>query len=162
MDWTQVIQWAEGIALNPINYPILGVTWVIIELMDPLVRWLIDGAKQASARVRLYQLAGIGKRFAAVFWCSLFVWVPLAQPELCQEAVTKVCQTLMERLSVGAVLGFALTGGHAVGAALYRKAVKEKKKRKIICANCKSTALVFSLSDPCPICGQPPHEVTRT
>lgn len=159
----ELIAWAEALVSNPINYPILAATWIIIEVMDPFVRWLIAApGRTPQARMRLHQLAGMGKRFAAVFWCSLFVWVPLAQPPLCGLAVVDGCQPIMDRIAVGLVLGFGLTGGHAIAMVAARKVRGEDKRRKIVCANCRSTVAVSSLEDPCPICKESPHrEVTQ-
>jgi len=155
-------QWAMSIVQNPINLPILGATWVIIEALDPLFLWVVDSpGRTAQARVRLYQLVGIGKRLAAVFWCSLAVWIPLAQPELCVEVAAAGCQTIIERIAVGAVLGFSLTGGHWAAKVVYRKVRGEKRQRRIICVACRKKVLVADLADPCPQCGESPHEVTR-
>ena len=144
------------------NAVIMAVTWAAVEAMTPLVGWLVMRPIFVSRRLALYELAKRGKQLAAVIWCSVLVWVPTAQPGLCNGGDTPECQTVFNRVAIGVILGVALSSGHFAGAAAMRKLLGRKKKHKIACANCKAKYTAESWDTKCPKCAQSPHVVTKT
>ena len=152
------------------NAIIMFVTWMGIEVMSPLVRATIMHARLLPYRLKLHNAVKYGKRIAAVVWCSGIVWIPHAQPELCQKPVVEGvevltpegCQSIFTRVAIGVILGGLLSSGHWAGAIAYRKLTGRKKKVWVKCVNCDAKVEVESLDDPCPKCNEPPHEVTSS
>lgn len=143
------------------NGAILVGTWSVIELMSPAVNAVVMSRLMLPYRLKLYAAAKHGKRVAALIWCSGLVWIPTLQPPLCDAEGLGACQTVLERLATGAALGVCLSFGHMSAARAIRRLTGSTKKVVIACAHCGHKSKVESLSEPCPSCGQPPHEVTR-
>lgn len=151
------------------NAILMFVTWAIIEGMTPLVRFVVMHPRLVRFRLTLYNLQKYGKRTAGMIWCSGLVWVPYAQPPLCEPlAVDAVdglapagCQTPFARVALGLILGVLLSSGHWAGAKAFRKLLGRKKKVWVICVNCSEKVAVESLGEACPKCNEPPHEVTN-
>ena len=141
------------------NAILMAVTWSIVEAMTPLSRMIVM-AVSGPWRLRLHQFQLWGKSVAGVIWISGLVWIPYAQPPLCEGPPADGCQTPFARVSLAIILGVALSGGHWAGAKLLRKFMGKTKKIKIACANCGTKYGTEDWSDPCPKCNQPPHEVT--
>lgn len=144
------------------NAAILVGSWSLIEAMSPMVHAAVMSPGLLPYREALYRWVKRGKRLAAVLWCSLLVWVPNFQPPLCEAGeMLGGCQTLLDRLATGAVLGVLLSLGHFGAAAGLRRLTGQRKRVMIRCANCGGESRVSSFSDSCPACGMPPHEVTH-
>lgn len=144
------------------NAAILVGTWALIEATSPMVDAAVMSQRLLPYRVGIYTWAKRGKRIAAVLWCSALVWVPTFQPPLCAGTMVPLdCQTLLDRLATGAVLGIVLSLGHATAVAALRRLTGRRKRVLVTCANCGAESKVVSFSDSCPACGQPPHEVTH-
>ena len=150
-----------GILTTPQNLALLVLSWGLVEAAAPLLRWVIASpAWNKWQRVRLYELGKLGKRMAATLWCLALVWVPYAQPPLCDGPAALGCQTVIQRLTTAVVLGLALSVGHNLIARLARRTLGKHKLHAFICANCRSKINVEYTADPCPKCGVSPHEVT--
>ena len=152
------------------NAILMFVTWMGIEVMTPLVRAVVMNKKRVKYRLALYNLQKYGKRVAGILWCSGLVWIPYAQPALCERSVVEGvealtpegCQTVFTRVALGVILGGLLSSGHWAGAIAFRKLTGKKKKVWVKCVNCDEKVQVESLDDRCPKCNDPPHEVTST
>ncbi len=159
--WLIVWEFIKGTFSNPANLAILVVAWALIEALSPLFAFVVSLPKvNKSARLQLHNLVKKGKQQAAVFWCAVGTWVPYSQPELCGAELTEGCQTIMDRLAVAVVLGYGMSVIHWFIAPKIRKALGNTKMHRITCSNCRKGVKVSSLDDPCPICGEIPHEVT--
>lgn len=88
-------------------YLVLG-TYVLIWAMEPVVRLLISQLPPPKQLI-WWSRQKVGKNFAAIFWCELFVWIPTAQPPLCEGGPGSDCQTVVERVFLGVILGGGLS-----------------------------------------------------
>lgn len=156
-----IADYAVMIITTPQNAPILVAAWWLVERTDGLISWWIASPRYTKTqRVRLRGLADWGKQGAAAFWCLLLAMVPGAQQPICAAADTPDCHTWVERIAAPIAMGLALSGLHKVIAFGYRKLGGKPRLRRIVCANCRKPAELRELNQPCPNCGQPPHEVT--
>ncbi len=142
------------------NGILMLLTWAIVEMMSPLSRMVVMRFR-GSARLRLHQLQKHGKRVAGVVWISVLVWVPYAQPSLCEGPPVEGCQTVFARVSLGVILGVLLSSSHWAGAKMLRRITGSKKKVRVACANCGKKYETESWDDACPKCKETPHEVTK-
>lgn len=103
----------SGILTTPANALILILSWGLVEAFAPPVEWILARQRWSIAqRSKLALAAKLGKRLAATIWCLGLVWIPGAQPPLCDGWVVADCQTVIERLTVAVVLGLALSLTH--------------------------------------------------
>ena len=158
-----VWEYSRALLTTPENALLLAVSWVCVEAVAPIAAFVVAlPGWSGRQRLMIYGLLGALKNFAAVFWCSILVWIPHAQPALC--AATSghpPCQNFAERVATGIVLGGALAAGHKLIAPRVRKMIGRPKRHRFVCANCRKIIQIEYTSDPCPACGQTPHEVTR-
>ena len=98
-----------------------------------------------------------GKKVSGLAWCSVAVWIPGAQPAMCEGDYDGTCQTVFARVSLGLILGGALQSGHWAGKAALMKFTGTKKVHKITCANCGTKLKVDDWDDKCTNCGKDPH-----
>lgn len=153
----------QELLLELTNYQngiLMMVTWAIVEMMSPLTRMMVMRSR-GPMRLRLHQLQKHGKRVAGVIWISALVWIPYAQPPLCDGPPADGCQTPFARISLGVILGVLLSSSHWAGAKLLRRITGAKKKVRVACANCGEKYETESWGDPCPKCKETPHEVTK-
>lgn len=160
--WQTAYDTLIAILTTPQNVVLLLLSWGLVEAFAPIVEWTLASRKlKTQARLRLYGLARVGKRLGATLWCSALVWLPHAQPPLCGDDMLDGCHTLIDRLATAVVLGLALSLGHNVVAKTIRRVTGNRKKHRVICANCRGRIQIETLDDPCSKCGEKPHEVTR-
>ena len=112
------------------NAIIMALTWAIIEFTTPLAEWVVTLPSVKTHRVLLYELQKHGKKTAATLWCSVFVWVPYAQPVLCDGPQIEGCQTVFNRIAIGIILGVSLSLGHWGGAIAMRRLFGREKVDK--------------------------------
>lgn len=147
------------------NALIVALTWAAIEGLTPIIEGIVMLPALLKYRLTLYGLQKNGKRIAGILWCSILVWVPMAQPSLCSGVDAGTCQTIFQRVALGVILGALLSSGHWGMMKGWRKFSGSKKVVKIVCASCGAKNKVESLDERCPKCGEKPYEVsshTRT
>ncbi len=161
--WEIVWAFTVEIFRSPANYAILVVAWFAVEVTGPVFAFLVSLPKmKRPTRLRLHSLLFKGKQVGSTLWCVILTWVPYAQPDLCGRDRAEGCQTIMDRLAVAVVLGIGLAVAHRIIAPRLRKMLGRSKLHRITCSNCRKGIRVSSLEDPCPECGQVPHEVTSS
>lgn len=153
-----VLGFLLDIATNPYNLAILAGTFCAVWVMKPIVHELVWHQGLGKFRVAAYGAARVGKRLAATMWCSIAVWVPGLQPELCGAEPVADCQTTANRILAGVVLGVFLTGSYAVVMSRL-PGRKDRSPYKVKCLNCRKTSRVDDLKSPCPCCGDALHEL---
>lgn len=160
--WAIVADHVAAIATTPENAGLLVLSWGLVEAFAPLFAVLVELPEKGPTRLAVYRVARAGKRVAATLWCLILVWVPYAQPPLCEGPPADGCHTVIQRLTTAVVLGGVLSLGHYWVARGLRRIRGGEKSRRVICANCHRAVALETLQQPCPNCGKPPHEVTRT
>ncbi|HEU02309.1 hypothetical protein LCGC14_2721050 [marine sediment metagenome] len=159
--WAIVWAFTLEIYRSPANYAILVVAWFAVEATGSLFSLLISLPKlRKPTRLRLYGLVQRGKFYGSALWCAILVWIPYAQPDLCGADRAEGCQTIMGRLAVAVVLGLGLSVGHKLVAPRLRRILGRAKTRRVVCSSCRKSVKIGSFEDPCPECGEVPHEVT--
>ena len=141
------------------NALIMAGAWTLIEyIWSPLAHALVMSPAMVSWRKTLQKGSNGIKKASGLLWCSVAVWIPGAQPVLCEGAyVEGNCQTVFARISLGIILGGALSGGHWAGKAALVKFAGKPKTHKATCINCRSKVRLDDWEAECPECGKDPH-----
>lgn len=144
---------------NKNNALLMGGAWVMIQyIWTPLAHWVVMSQAMLKWRKRLQKGSNGIKKASGLLWCSLAVWIPSAQPALCDgDYVEGECQTIFARVSMGIILGGALSGGHWAGKATLMKFTGKTKKHRVTCVNCRTKIQVDDWDDKCTNCGKDPH-----
>ena len=142
------------------NALIMAGAWVGIEMFwTPLVHRVIMSQALLKWRKSLKDTEAWGKKVSGILWCSAAVWIPSAQPALCEAEHDGTCQTVFARVSLGLILGFALQGGHWAGKKGLMAFTGRGKKHTVTCINCKTKSKLDDWGDKCPSCSKDPHNI---
>ena len=148
------------------NALVMAGAWAMIEyIWSPLAHAIVMSPAMVRWRKTMQKGSNGIKKASGLAWCSLAVWIPGAQPALCEADHDGTCQTVFARVSIGIILGAALSGGHWAGKAALVRFGGRKKLHKIKCINCpkKNKAIeVEDWDDKCPVCGKNPHNIEKS
>ena len=141
------------------NALLMGGAWAMIQYVwSPLAHALVMSPKMVKWRKGLQKGSNGIKKASGLAWCSLAVWIPGAQPELCAgDYIEGDCQTIFARVSIGIILGAALSGGHWAGKAALVRWGGKTRTHKATCINCTKKIKLDTWEQPCPECGKDPH-----
>ena len=86
-------------------------SYVLIWALEPVAKGAVDRLPKHT-QVAVWGWQKMFKRFAAIIWCEILVWVPTVQPPLCDNGDESDCQTWFGRVVTGIVLGGGLSVFH--------------------------------------------------
>lgn len=141
------------------NALLMGGVWVFIEyIWTKLAHKAIMSHFLLRWRKTLRDGEAGFKKYSGLLWCSAAVWIPGAQPILCEgDFAEGGCQPLFARIAMGLILGGALSGGHWGGKKLLMGFMGKTKTHKATCINCTKKIQLDNWGQPCPKCGKDPH-----
>ncbi len=154
-----IVDFAVQMGTNEMNMAIVLGTYGLIYALKPAAHAFVWSEHFGKHRTKLYHVFRWGKRLAATIWCSVAVWIPGAQPDLCGPAMAEGCQSVSMRITTALFLGVVMTWSY--GKVMGMLEGEPKAKFKVKCINCKATSRVNDMQQPCPACEVSLHELVK-